>query len=379
MSFMLQSRNLSFSRRRAGFTIVELLVATAVTAVLAGLLLAMTSGVLTAWNRTSGALSANSQAQMIFDLMTEDLQAAIYRRGGNASFDVGMIREDPAYLRDFRGWRVRSTGEPLFSETAAWGSQAGIKPAGVTQTVDFEASQFGQGGAWLRFLAAPAANGDTPRAISYQMARRPITGPMPGDTGDSTNPAEIRYVLLRSVLDPATTFNRGYDLSEYNNKLNEKGTSGWPGDFPPGALLKPDTSQTIATNVIDFGVRLYVEEAGQLTLYFPADSSFEPAEDNYYYRANGVPGRNSIDPSDIGAILNRHYNSTSGNAFEGEFPDVVDVFVRILTEEGARQIQSLESGRQTVSQADFDRIWDEIALEHSRVFTRRIHVNARPL
>src|SRR5690625_7106357 len=70
------SMNQSQDCRRA-FTIIELLVATAVTALLAGILLTMTNSVLNSWNRTSGSLSANSEDQLIFGLLKQDLQSAV--------------------------------------------------------------------------------------------------------------------------------------------------------------------------------------------------------------------------------------------------------------------------------------------------------------
>lgn len=80
-------------KRKSGFTIIELLVATAVTAILAGLMIAMVSSVLSAWNRTSSSLRTNNDAKIVFDLLTEDLQGAVYRTDGKAWLAVDVLHQ----------------------------------------------------------------------------------------------------------------------------------------------------------------------------------------------------------------------------------------------------------------------------------------------
>ena len=48
---------------RAGFTLVELLVASAITVVLAGIMIAIVAQVARTWARASGGLTANQQAE----------------------------------------------------------------------------------------------------------------------------------------------------------------------------------------------------------------------------------------------------------------------------------------------------------------------------
>src|SRR5690606_23026014 len=63
-------------------------------------------------------------------------------------------------------------------------------------------------------------------------------------------------------------------------------------------------------------------------------------------------------------------------------PEVVDVLVRVLSEEGARLIQNLESGRlgdtppNGMTTADW---WWSIANQHSKVFIRRVEIPVRTL
>lgn len=347
---------------RSAFTIVELLVATAVTAVLAGLLLMMTSGVLNAWNKTSGTLSVNNQAKLIFDMLGEDLQGAIFRQNGeNIWLAVDILPEGHPQLSQERGWTVSGS----FS--------ARIKPGGTISN-DRESSRlgdsrYGLSGSWLRFFTT--GSGTRPVAVSYQLARRHVTG----DPSDTSNPAEVRYMLYRSIIAPGNVIQRGYDLNPSPPvpapDSNDPPVGYWQAGNP---LINPPRGQIIATNVIDFGVRLYVrDDVGQLMLYFPSANYTAPTEmrnqsgnNHRGYLADGGPKR----------VIANGPSFQSGTTF-GPFPDTVDIFVRILTGEGARLIQNLEAGR-IPDEGNFDKTWWQIAEANSHVFTQRIHINAKP-
>lgn len=67
---------------RGAFTLIEIMVAAAIMTVLVGLVLQITGEVLKAWNRSSGKLSANAEARIAMDLITQDLETAILRDNG---------------------------------------------------------------------------------------------------------------------------------------------------------------------------------------------------------------------------------------------------------------------------------------------------------
>lgn len=69
-------------RCQSAFTLIEIMVATVVMVVLVGLVIQITSEVLNVWNRSSGRLSANAQARIAMDLVTQDLETAVLRRNG---------------------------------------------------------------------------------------------------------------------------------------------------------------------------------------------------------------------------------------------------------------------------------------------------------
>lgn len=308
--------------QRGGFTIIELLVACAITALIAGLMLGLVGNVLGSWNRSQGILMTEIQANRALDQLALDLQGALYRDDGKT-------------------WLAASV-QADSSVSDAW--VAGRKP--VAPSLDPAAAslvnaRFGVAGVWLRFFTtrqgADARTSDPPApiAVGYQIIRR-----APAPEGQ-----QYHYLFYRGEATPSATFAAGYDLRAASY------TVGSSIDGAPGTVVSPDISRVLAENVIDFGVRLYVFAPNsttggpELTCIFPLNAT------DSEYRAASL--------------------STSGN-LSGRFPAVADVMLRVLTEEGVRQIAALEDSRITGD-------WWTIANANSKVFTRRILLNGSPL
>ena len=123
--------------------------------------------------------------------------------------------------------------------------------------------------------------------------------------------------------------------------------------------------------MIDFGVRAYVRDAsvpGGLRLIFPATAAGA---------LNNLPQPlRSQFPSDTPV--------TSSN-YRQLFPDVVDIMVRFLTDEGAAlmaNIEKVQTPALTVPvkyNSNALQWWWGVAEENSRVYTRRVVFNAKPL
>ena len=69
-------------RRSRGFTLVELIVAVGITAILAAVLLALVSSTLGWWGRTASALAMENEATLVMERLTTDLESAFARRDG---------------------------------------------------------------------------------------------------------------------------------------------------------------------------------------------------------------------------------------------------------------------------------------------------------
>ncbi len=331
---MKKNKLLSGGSTRAAFTIIELLVAVAVTALMVSLMLTIVVNVLGGWNRSSGTLSSGNQARTVMDLVSSDLQSAIMRRDGNVWL-VATIQTAAS------GWTGGSKPTATASSASATNGSLFIPPfpSPITNPpTSIEDYRFGQGGVWLRmFSTVPDTNTSTatlsaPRAVSYKIVRQNVTG--------SGN--ESRYMLYRSEIAPDLTFATGYDLF---------GSAYYSG--AAGIIRTPNADSLVANNVIDFGVRfLKSNGSNQLIPIFPASTSdlcFAATSDS-----NKVgPGQEASPKRD--------------------FPTVADIFIRILTDEGATKLANLESGAVTAE------TWWEIALANSRVYTRRVEIKSSSL
>ncbi|MDH4443820.1 MAG: prepilin-type N-terminal cleavage/methylation domain-containing protein, partial [Akkermansiaceae bacterium] len=74
-----------FSRiaRRAGFTLMELMVAMAITSIIVTVLVSVTSVALETWNRSRAELRASHMGKMAIDYIARDLEAFVVRSGNN--------------------------------------------------------------------------------------------------------------------------------------------------------------------------------------------------------------------------------------------------------------------------------------------------------
>ncbi len=356
------SRDCERVRRRRGFTLLEVLVAVGVTALLAGFMVAILTNVTGFWSRTSGRLSAEAQARYVLDQLTLDLQGAFYRDDGN----TWLAATIPA--------NVANAGT-LWNNTGT--TTTGIKPANAAGSLQLIATgnwgepgptgpRFGVAGTWLRFFTtkrgsnATTDTSSTPVAVAYQIVRR-------ASTATPTN-LYRRYFLHRTEVRPAAistprsgTLQAGYNITAgvYQPAAN----TAQPRD--PAEIRYPTLNSVLAENVVDFGVRGYVyvpdstTGGRQLTRIFPS------ANNDLTHTANLPAG-----------VANAAGNYTNC------FPEVVDVMVRVLTDEGARLIAGYEANPQRLT-APVGRTpqqyWWDLAMANSQVFTRRIILNIQPL
>jgi hypothetical protein len=343
-----------------------LLLAATLTALLATLVLAALGGVMSHWNLTAGRLSAGIGARLALDQLEQDLQAAVFRADGNVWLAATILPD------------TSLSGQWRTATYAAQGKPGNTCPGTLNLTAaQLDDARFGVAGVWLRFITAKQAanSGATdlpaPAAVGYQIIRQNIT---------SSSAAEQRYLLFRAEVRRTTstsgavgTFETGYNLDPAavpaTAYLSPSGTSG-----DPGNLLRPPLGSVLVDNVVDFGIRLYVRENGNLRMIFPA----APAA------FGGAPPGGAATDMTPPAGETRHYAQSVSPAANDDychaFPEVADIMIRVLDDEGARLLAAYEAGRLRaptgITAADY---WWTLVESHSTVFTRRIEIPARPL
>lgn len=365
--------------KKKGFTVIELIVAVAVTAMLSGMLLLISNQVLETQSKSIAELERNQVAHFILDQIQEDLQCALFRNDGNAWMAISTLNNSG----NSGSWAEPSSTDlakpPLESLRiieSDWPSDSledhEIDPL---EQGPFEMSRFGVAGTWLRFftqspeLDIRAKNQGAARAVAYQIVRYGVT--------DAPESRKV-YHLFRSDVSAKNTFEAGYNLhpeigpegvSGYGDSAssmsldpNDPGTPRVPsiiinpiigeGDYPPASF-------SLATNVIDFGIRAYHLQrntygTGQLVQIFPCIDIESPGNilANEFY-ASSHPAHHTLDPI---------FHS---------FPDVIDVMIRILSQDGARLLESFEAGEVPITE-NFN--WWSIAEKHSKVYFRRIKI-----
>lgn len=330
-----------------GFTLIELLVATGVTVIIVSLMVTMVSNLLSAYNRSSGALSAQNQASLVLDQMAIEIESLVLRN----SEDVMLAAEvrtsaqtEPPSAMDWSesekpeadSLRINTVSDPFEYDDDINGN--GVPP--------IETQRFGQGGVWLRYLTAgPSLNPDPDeptggvRAVGYSIG-------FEGVTNAATAPRQ--YMLYRAEIPAEATFQAGYDLDPDTGNYT---TSQVGDEGEANTLIQPTESEIIASNVVDFGVRFYrISEAaatkGQRELVYPLGDSTAELE----YLGASIDGE--------------------------EYPDVVEVMIRVLTPEGERLLAALRNPNVNLGS---EVTWWSIVEQHSQVYSRVINIPSSPL
>jgi len=312
-----------------GFTLVEVLVAGALTVLIAGLAFGVMRGPLNALYAQAERREARARGRQILDQIESDLQNASADRLGNVCLAVRILNQ--------------SDNSGLWEET----EQA--KPAGVeriTAEWPIVESRFGQAGTWLCFFSdtAGARNPESleglalPRAIGYQLVWR--SNPERPDQGP-------RYFLHRSEVRPIAKDGRpgtreaGWDLGFEAESLYANPSPGNDGTVTgdPIELRSPAASETIvAGGVTDFGVRLYRRSPSGWECLFPFSSDV------------------------------REYLQDATDPLPESSAQAVELIVRILTPTGERAVARLESTNESIESAADQ--WWQIVEENSVVVTR---------
>lgn len=210
------------SSSKRAFTLIEIMVATAIMIIMVGLVIQITGDVLKVWNRSVDKLSSNAQARIAMELLTNDIETAVLRNNG---------------LR----W-LESTQEtvpnPLDSTSLQTTRLHLFAPAIDRPQTDDSNQPIG---------------GDL-CAISYELVYQdPVTG--------SNDPLDNIFALHRRVIDSRTTFEDLMGDPVQNTfpwaSATVSPTSGHVAAYP----LASDATNFLASNIIDFRVDFYYIDA----------------------------------------------------------------------------------------------------------------------
>ena len=364
------------STRAKGFTVIELLVAVSVTALLSGMLLLISTQVLETQSKSSSTLETNQIAQFVLDQIQEDLQCAVYRNDGNVWMAISLLNDNEntgSWVSPSISSNGKSPIDSLRIVNSDWPNEELVdSEIDALGQGPFFKSRFGVGGCWLRFFSqAPeldprSKNFGSARAIAYQIVRYGLTG---------APTSRAKYQLFRSDVSAKNSFEAGYNLHPdaegYGSSASSNSLDPTDPSTPrvPISITNPilssgseysTTSFSIASNIIDFGIRAYHLEknsfgTGNLIQIFPPIDIKSPG--------------NLIAEESLATSYKPYQTLPSKNFYL--FPDIIDVMVRVLSMEGSRLLEAFESGS-VPSSENFN--WWSIAEEHSEVYIRRIKI-----
>lgn len=319
-----------------GFTLVEVLVASAITVLLAAVVLGVVTSTLRLWVRAQARFASDVEAMLVLDQLERDLQAACGQASGRTWLAADIANAAATLAK--HGWLISGRMKP-----AGGVSQRFVPQATGSATPSISEARFGLSGVWLRFLTVNVETrtdtnpGSLPVVVAYQICRRPVSGDV-----TVSNAAPVRYALFRSAVKSDETFATGLDVSAAGYA---SASTAPPGTRRPPTVMNPAKVDVLATGVVDFGVWLHARGAGgELVRLFPASPT------NGTYAASGAT----------------------------DTPVVADVMLRVLTEEGARLVSAIEAGAaglvRPVEYGTDDEWWWGTVMAHSRVYVRRVEL-----
>ncbi len=297
----------------------------AVTSVIAIFVISFGSS-LTSLVKTSGSdVTVALDASFALDTIATDLENAVFLELGSPMLAVSALSH--------------STTIPGEFDRTLSGFWQDATMSGRPTDLDFNPAtdHYGWAGSWLRFFTtAPSMN-----AVGYQIIRR--------EAFDDTS-GEI-YALYRAVVRNDHTLVAGYDITDVAYGVIPPDSTS---TVQAGRITKPTRTLILQENVIDFGVRLYVYESEAIT------SLDSPKGLRLIYPSTDFETLSSGD--------REHVASTAvGTTWSDRYPDVVEIFIRVLSEEGAALLHHSQEVAAGMT-------YDDIVAEHGKIYRRMVKV-----
>jgi len=335
---------------------------------MAAIMITMVVNLLETAQRASGSLVASNQAKVALDFIAQDLESAIFIPDGKSVCLVATVQPDQATAAGNTGasmasWTATSGGVTKPGNTPVGAANASYQLAPVSE--ELRDYRFGMAGVWLRlFTVEPDSNvtGElnnfsVMRAVAYQIVRYEV------QAGGS-----LRYGLFRSTVQPNDIFPIDYSFLYWGD-----GTTVTPynegGNPPAGEIRRPSRDQLLTNNVIDFGLRFWRRTSvGGQRLLFPSNAAGNPSNLNGGFAVWAGPADSGPIPPNPTS-----WEPVGGAEMAYGFPDVAEIFLRVLTDEGAKQLEAFERGQLTGT------TWWDLAIANSQVYTRRVEIKGKTL
>ncbi len=204
------------SPAKRGFTLMELMVAMAITTIIVTVLVSITSIALDTWNRSRSELRASRQAKGMIDIMARDFEALVTRRG-NAN-----------------EWLSATT-----ESTLPGGS--GLKSSNASSLVFFTAATDRYNGE----IGKPADLGGDVSCVAYQLDYK--------DPFDSSKVDSETFVLSRKLVDPKPTFEKLLGVANKDNPLATVFNAAFP------KIEVSDSNNFVCENIYQFTITFHVQ------------------------------------------------------------------------------------------------------------------------
>ncbi|MEM9227117.1 MAG: hypothetical protein AAGA45_04035 [Verrucomicrobiota bacterium] len=312
--------------RRSAFTLIELLAATGIMVVMVLLVLNLTTQVLDTWSYSTGKLTQNFESRVAIDMVTEDLQTAVFRNNQKAWLEV----------RQNTAGTGAPSGTDTFSELHFFAQPVNRQTTSGTQEL--------LGDVCLMTYKVAYQNPFTPTAGSGQ-----------------------QFGLYRSIIDSENTFNIALDIGDFpplTNNLTALWSSGqlarYADDGTTDANLTyaniTDSVNYLSANVVDFQVR------------FAYESTVRDGDGDYVIEM--------IDNNNFPGYAGFIYNGAQvylihDSSVISDFRRLVyaDISVTVLNDEGAGMLD----GGFTPDD------WYEFKAVFGETFSRRVYLMSQPL
>ena len=279
--------NLRTSHAKRGFTLMELIVAMAITTIIVGVLVSVTSIAMDTWNRSRSELRASRQAKSMVDALARDFEAMVIRSGA-------LITQS----EDSKEWEWLSA----ITEPDLPGS-AGMPSANASKLIFFTSATDRYNG---KISTDDDLGGDV-SCVAYELDYK---DPLVLEGKDFET-----FVLNRLLVDPKETFEKMLGEKELDTALD-------------GTTVKiDDPVNFVCENIYQFTITFHVEVTDNTQT--PAVTSIVPV----------TLGKDTKEFRILGSGIETDYAGPSSSLVETGRIKAMDVSITVLSDMGIDQLR----------------------------------------